>query len=147
MKKWKYKPKGLFREVYAEMIFSAESLRINARAIFFALGVGMVVGVIGGFFSRLLGLSDVFRNNVSWSIFLLPLVGLLIVWLYKKGDIKTAGGTDIVVQAARAEPPKKWVRRVETKITGARSRETGCSPRAAWMTISVPPAVLMPPFL
>ena len=105
MKKWKYKPKGLFREVYAEMIFSAESLRINARAIFFALGVGMVVGVIGGFFSRLLGLSDVFRNNVSWSIFLLPLVGLLIVWLYKKGGIKTAGGTDIVIQAARGEQP------------------------------------------
>ena len=103
--KWKYKPKGMFREVYAEMIFSAESLRINARAIFFALGVGMVVGVIGGFFSRLLGLSDVFRNNVSWSIFLLPLVGLAIVWLYKKGGIKTAGGTDIVIQAARGEQP------------------------------------------
>lgn len=103
--KWKYKPKGMFREVYAEMIFSAESLRINGRGIFFALGVGMVVGVIGGFFSRLLGLSDVFRNNVSWSIFLLPLVGLVIVWLYKKGGIKTAGGTDIVIQAARGEQP------------------------------------------
>lgn len=103
--KWKYKPKGLFREVYAEMIFSAESLRINARAIFFALGVGMVVGVIGGFFSRLLSMSDVFRNNVFWSIFLLPLVGLVIVWLYRKGGIKTAGGTDIVIQAARGEQP------------------------------------------
>lgn len=103
--KWKYKPKGLFREVYAEMIFSAESLRINARAIFFALGVGMVVGVIGGFFSRLLSLSDQFREEVFWSIFLLPLVGLVIVWLYRKGGIKTAGGTDIVIQAARGEQP------------------------------------------
>ncbi|MBP3320015.1 MAG: chloride channel protein [Ruminiclostridium sp.] len=103
--KWKYKPKGLFREVYAEMIFSAESLRINARAIFFALGVGMVVGVIGGFFSRLLSLSDQFREEVFWSIFLLPLVGLIIVWLYRKGGIKTAGGTDIVIQAARGEQP------------------------------------------
>ncbi len=105
VKKWKYKPKGLFREVYAEMIFSAESMRLNARAIFFALGVGMVVGVVGGAFARLLSLSDVFRNEVSWSIYLLPLVGLVIVWLYIKGGIKTAGGTDIVIQAARGEQP------------------------------------------
>ena len=123
MKKWKYKPKGLFREVYAEMIFSAESLRINARAIFFALGVGMVVGVIGGAFSRLLALSDVFRNGVFWSIFLLPLVGLVIVWLYKKGDIKTAGGTDIVIQA-----PRKRSRMVSLK------KEKPCrSPALLWV--------------
>ncbi|MBQ2925772.1 MAG: hypothetical protein IJE03_02955, partial [Ruminiclostridium sp.] len=102
---WRYKPKGMFREVYAEMIFSAESIRINARGLFFALGVGMVVGVVGGAFARLLALSDVFRNEVYWSIFLLPLVGLVIVWLYKKGGIKTAGGTDIVIQAARGEQP------------------------------------------
>ena len=44
-----------------------------------------------------------------------------------------------------AEPPKAWVSTVAQNTTGASRRETGCSPRAAWMIRSVPPAVLMPP--
>lgn len=38
-----------------------------------------------------------------------------------------------------AEPPKAWVSTVAQNTTGASRRETGCSPRAAWMIRSVPP--------
>lgn len=95
----------LFRQIYTEMFFSKETMRINARGLFFGLVVGMVVGVVGGAFARLLDLSDVVRNGTDWAIYLLPFVGLPIVWMYRKGGIKTAGGTDIIIQAARGEQP------------------------------------------
>lgn len=97
--------KGLFREVYAEMIFSGESLLINARALVFALVVGLVVGLIGGLFARFLGFAAIVREETQWALFLLPLAGLPVVWMYRRGGIKTDGGTDLIVQAARGEQP------------------------------------------
>ena len=95
----------LFRQIRTEMIFSGESLRINARALLFGLAVGLVVGVVGGAFAQLLGLAAQVREGTGWAIFLLPLAGLPVVWMYRKGGIKTAGGTDIIIQAARGEQP------------------------------------------
>lgn len=95
----------LFRQIRTEMFFSGESLRINARALLFGLAVGLVVGVVGGAFARLLGLAAQIREGTGWAIFLLPLAGLPVVWMYRKGGIKTVGGTDIIIQAARGEQP------------------------------------------
>ena len=33
------------------------------------------------------------------------LAGLVVVWMYRRGGIKTAGGTDLIIQAARGEQP------------------------------------------
>lgn len=96
---------SILRRVYAELRFSGESLRINARAMLFALAVGLLVGVCGGTFSRLLSLADTLRDSAVWVELLLPLAGLLVVWMYRRGGIKTAGGTDLIVQAARGEQP------------------------------------------
>ena len=98
-------PVGLLRDLYAEMAFSKENLRAHIRGLLFGLLAGVVVGVIGGLFGRLLGIASVVRNETSWAMYLLPLAGLLVVWMYRKGGIKTAGGTDLIVQAARGEQP------------------------------------------
>ena len=107
--KQKRRPSGdrmsLRRRLRAELSFSWESLRLNGRGLVFALLTGLVVGVCGGAFVHLLGLAERLRNETEWAALLFPLVGLLIVWLYKKGGIRTAGGTDIIIQAARGEQP------------------------------------------
>ena len=47
----KSRPKDhILRRLYAELRFSGESLRINGRAMVFALAVGVVVGLCGGSF-------------------------------------------------------------------------------------------------
>ena len=63
------------------------------------------MGVLGGLFDRLLAWADVLRNGTAWASLLLPLAGLVVVWMYRRGGIKTAGGTDLIIQAARGEQP------------------------------------------
>ncbi|MCF0123330.1 MAG: chloride channel protein, partial [Ruminiclostridium sp.] len=93
------------RQLRTEVFFSGESLRINARALFFGLVVGLLVGVIGGAFARLLDMATLVREGTPWAIWLMPLAGLPVVWMYTKGGIRTAGGTDVIIQAARGEQP------------------------------------------
>lgn len=95
----------LHRDLRAEFAFSREGLRINSRGLLLGLVVGLLVGVLGGLFARLLEAAAILRNHTSWAIFLLPLAGLVVVWLYRRGGIKTAGGTDLIIQAARGEQP------------------------------------------
>ena len=78
---------SILRRVYAELRFSGESLRINARAMLFALAVGLLVGVCGGTFSRLLSLADTLRDSAVWVELLLPLAGLLVVWIDRKSVV------------------------------------------------------------
>jgi H+/Cl- antiporter ClcA len=89
----------------AELVFSGESLRLNAQGLIFGLIVGVVVGVCGGWFVRLLSLAAELREGTGWACLCLPLAGLAVVWLYRRGGIRTAGGTDLIVQAARGEQP------------------------------------------
>ena len=97
--------RAFFRGMYTEVAFSGESLRINGRGLLFGLVVGRLVGVWGGLFARLLGAANHLREGTGWAMFLLPLAGLLVVWMYRRGGIKTAGGTDLIIQAARGEQP------------------------------------------
>ena len=89
----------------AEGIFVRESLRINGRGLLLGLVVGLLVGLWGGLFAQLLEWAAGVRNGTAWAIFCLPLAGLAVVWLYRRGGIKTAGGTDLIIQAARGEAP------------------------------------------
>ena len=89
----------------AELVFSGESLRINGRGLLLGLVVGLLVGAWGGLFARLLEGAALVRQQTAWAIFLLPLAGIVVVWLYRRGGIKTAGGTDLIIQAARGEQP------------------------------------------
>ena len=58
-------------------------------------------GVLGGLFDRLLAWADVFAATARPGPASFPLAGLVVVWMYRRGGIKTAGGTDLIIQAAR----------------------------------------------
>lgn len=89
----------------AEGFFVRESLRINGRGLLLGLVVGLLVGLWGGLFAQLVDWAAGVRNDTAWAIYGLPLAGLAVVWLYRRGGIKTAGGTDLIIQAARGEAP------------------------------------------
>ena len=69
-------------------------------------GGGAAGGGPGGLFDRPLAWADVPRNGTAWASLLLPLAGLVVVWMYRRGGIKNRrGGTDLIIQAARGEQP------------------------------------------
>ena len=107
--KGKKRPSGrqmmILHRIHAEFSFSGETLRQNIRGMWFGLLTGLVVGLCGSVFVRLLQYAAQFREDVWWASLLLPAVGLAVVWLYRRGGIRTAGGTDLIVQAARGEQP------------------------------------------
>ena len=47
-----------------------------------ALLLGGIGGLVGGAFSRGIGYVTAWRQEHDWMLYLLPLGGLLIVWLY-----------------------------------------------------------------
>ena len=109
----KSRPKDhILRRLYAELRFSGESLRINGRAMVFALAVGIVVGLCGGCFVYLLGLAELLCNDTLWAALLLPLAGLVVVWLYRR---------------AASRPPAG--RTSSSRRRGGTSRYPGCWPR------------------
>lgn len=99
------RPRRTLGALRAELVFSGESLRINGRGLLLGLVVGLLVGAWGGLFARLLEGAALVRQQTTWAMFLLPLAGIMVVWLYRRGGIKTAGGTDLIIQAARGEQP------------------------------------------
>lgn len=99
------RPRRTLGALRAELVFSGESLRINGRGLLLGLVVGLLVGAWGGLFARLLEGAALVRQQTTWAMFLLPLAGIVVVWLYRRGGIKTAGGTDLIIQAARGEQP------------------------------------------
>ncbi len=85
---------AFFRGLYTEMAFSKESLRLNGQGLLFGLGGGAAGGGPGGLFDRLLAWADVLRNGTAWASLLLPLAGLVVVWMYRRGGIKNRQGGD-----------------------------------------------------
>ena len=105
--------RAFFRGMYTEVAFSGESLRINGRGLLFGLVVGAACGGSGVACSPVCwGAANHLREGTGWAMFLLPLAGLLVVWMYRRGGIKTAGGTDLIIQAARgsSRSPVCWPR-------------------------------------
>lgn len=75
----------------AEGFFVRESLRINGRGLLLGLVVGLLVGLWGGLFADLLDWAAGVRNDTAWAIYGLPLAGLAVVWLYRRGASRPPG--------------------------------------------------------
>ncbi len=67
----------------------------------FGILCGLVVGTVASLFAILIQKATGFRLTHPQIIFLLPLAGLLIVYLYHKGGSKAAGGTNLVLNNIR----------------------------------------------
>lgn len=95
--------------------------------------VGGVVGVISSAFAHVLSTVAVYRKENSWLLFLLPVAGIVIVWLYKRFG-KDDGGTNQVFSTVRARDevpataaPLIFVSTALTHLTGGSAGREGAA--------------------
>ncbi len=92
----------LFRAII-RLRHSYYHLKIFFRWIFLALIMGILCGLVGAFFRKALDFAAVFSGTHSWTLFLLPAAGLLIIFSYKIMNNLDDQGTDSILRSARGE--------------------------------------------
>ena len=98
-----------------------------------AIITGGIIGVISSAFGHALSMATSFRKEYSWWLFVLPLAGVIIVFLYKKFG-KDDGGTNQVFSTVRARDevpvsaaPLIFVSTVLTHLTGGSAGREGAA--------------------
>ena len=86
---------------YLHQIFS--KLLYLIRWIFIALTVGSVVGLFATMFAKAMNFVTEFRMENKWIILMMPLVGILIVALYKFAKSDNDRGTNRVISSISSE--------------------------------------------
>lgn len=72
---------------------------ILAKWILFAGITGCILGVVGAWFARSIAYVTELRGNHPWILYLLPFIGLLIVFIYHFE--KQGGGTNLVLESVQ----------------------------------------------
>lgn len=70
--------------------------------------VGLAVGVVGAFFGKALSFATTFRTGHHFMVLLLPIAGLLLVFVYNITKMSDDKGTNTIILAARAESEVKF---------------------------------------
>ena len=76
-----------------------ERVLILLKWILFAGITGAVLGVVGAYFARSITFVTELRTNNPWILYLLPFLGLLIVFIYKFEN--KGGGTNLVLESVQ----------------------------------------------
>lgn len=104
------------------------------RWLAFAASMGLLCGLIGTAFDLMLELASHQFAHHRWLIFLLPVVGVVIVWLYKIGKVKKDNGSDMIVHSVRedlkvpyAVAPLVFVGTALTQLCGGSSGREGAA--------------------
>lgn len=63
--------------------------------------VGIIIGFVGTFFHFCSGFAETFRNSHTWTLFLLPLAGVVIAYFYDLMQYSHDKGTNLVLLAVR----------------------------------------------
>ena len=79
-------------------------VRKEVSMLFFSLIIGCVVGALEvGFGKILLLVTSIRINNFGYWILLLPIIGLLIEWLYKTFSQKSQEGMGLIFKVGQGE--------------------------------------------
>lgn len=99
-----------------------------------AVIIGVVVGLGGTAFNKALGFANEFRNSNSWTIFTLPVAGLVIVFLYTICGLSKDPGTNNIIKGARSDEkvsiklaPLIFIATFLTHITGGSAGREGAA--------------------
>ncbi|MCH5194040.1 MAG: chloride channel protein [Oscillospiraceae bacterium] len=99
-----------------------------------AVIIGVIVGLAGTAFTKALGFANNFRNNNSWTVFIMPLAGLVIVFLYTICGLSKDPGTNNIIKGARADEevsiklaPLIFIATFLTHITGGSAGREGAA--------------------
>ncbi|MBQ8288452.1 MAG: chloride channel protein [Clostridia bacterium] len=104
------------------------------RWIAFAVAMGLLCGVIGTAFDLTLEAASHQFAHHPWLILLLPVAGVVIVWLYKIGRVKKDNGSDMIVHSVRedlkvpyAAAPLVFIGTALTQLCGGSSGREGAA--------------------
>ena len=93
----------MYKELMKEKLKSAsEYLRVFFEWGFIAALIGVCGGVIGALFHTAVHKSDTLFMQYDWLLFLLPVGGLGIVWIYKRANMLSNKGTDSIIDSIRS---------------------------------------------
>ena len=87
----------------------AEYLRMMTKWAVVAVITGVLGGTVGVLFHFSVDAANTVFNAYSWLIWLLPVGGLIIVWLYASADMLKSAGTDEVIDSIRSGQPLRFV--------------------------------------
>lgn len=71
--------------------------------------MGSLCGVIGSAFSKSVGFVTAFRENHGWMLFLLPIAGIITVWLCRWLKTEGVGTTEVFSSAENGKPLPLWL--------------------------------------
>lgn len=96
--------------------------------------VGAVCGAVGGLFHMAIDAATELREALPWLLYLMPVAGLVIVWLYQIGGMKNDSGTNQIIASVRSgtRPPLKlavliFVSSALTHLTGGSAGREGAA--------------------
>lgn len=97
----------------AEKYVQSSPLYIQAAVYFLkwllmAGTIGCISGLLGGAFALCITRATAYRTGHDWTLYLMPLAGLLIVWLYKISGESNNRGTNAILEAITQEETIRW---------------------------------------
>ena len=100
----------------------------------YAVVVGVVCGTIAAAFGMVIDAATAARQQYDWLVFLMPLAGIAIVWMYHLSGITKPMGTNRVLQAVKEEEgvairmaPLIYISSMLTHLTGGSSGREGAA--------------------
>ena len=87
----------LLRQLYGSWYRMRHNISIFARWCLFAVIIGVVVGAVGAAFEHALEWATETRQEQSWTLYFLPLVGVFIAFWYSKMDMPLERGTNFIL--------------------------------------------------
>lgn len=95
---------------------------------------GGIIGVVGAVFHMAIERATEFRLEAGWPLFLLPVAGLIIVWLYRVTDMQDDKGTEFIISSVRdgknlrlRTAPLIFIGTVLTHLTGGSAGREGAA--------------------
>ena len=95
----------LLRQLYGSWYRVRHNISIFVRWCLFAVIIGVVVGAVGAAFEHALEWATETRQEYSWTLYFLPLVGLFIAFWYSKMDMPLERGTNFILTSVRQDHP------------------------------------------
>ncbi len=80
----------------------ADNIHYFMKWTFISVIIGVTVGVVGAVFGHGVILATRLWQQFHWTVFFMPVAGLLIVWLYQMGHEEKNRGTDLILESVSA---------------------------------------------
>lgn len=123
------------REVVKENVNEyIENLKYGVRWILISLVLGGICGIVGAIFHHAIDYVTEVREGHGWLICLLPLGGMLIVYLYRVAGLHNQPGTNTIIRSVRQQErvsrmlaPAIFLATVITHFVGGSSGREGAA--------------------